>query len=116
MNVTIVRLLLALLLTVASCLAKDKPLLSEGFQKAGLRALIVVMNEDDPDSDRVKNAMDDAEAQQNNSSDELMFSHLLIFEGMRRLQRPAALRECKNDIESALRLRKAIDLPKSCHY
>ena len=112
MNVTIVRLLLALLLTVASCLAKDKPLLSEGFQKAGLRALIVVMNEDDPDSDRVKNA----EAQQNNSSDELMFSHLLIFEGMRRLQRPAALRECKNDIESALRLRKAIDLPKSCHY
>jgi hypothetical protein len=54
MNVTIVRLLLALLLTVASCLAKDKPLLREGFQKAGLRALIVVMNEDDPDSDRVK--------------------------------------------------------------
>lgn len=106
--------LLTLVLSVPPCLAKDKPPLSMGFQKAGLKALIVVMNEENPESDRAKNAMDDAEAEQNNASDEAMFSDLLQFAILRHMNK--ASRECKNELEAALRARKAIDLPKSCHF
>jgi hypothetical protein len=105
-----------LLLPVTTVWAKDKPIppLSPAFANSGLRALIVIMNEDNQDSPRIRNAMDEAEAQQNNPGDEKMFSDLLIFAGIRRLQR--ATRECKDELETAFRQRKAIDLPKSCHY